>query len=225
MENAVYEYEDKRYRFRILYDDNCSEENNPRTWDNLGTMVCFHKSYNLGDETEYDSSDYSSWDEMLEDIEKNEDPLIVLPLYLLDHSGLSINTTGFNNLGYIGMYDSGQVGFIYITKEKVREEFSAKRISSKLKDRIETYLKNEVTMYDNYLRGDIYGFILEEKEECDSEGDCEYNEIESEWGFMGIDDDELRELMKSELVMKHHYLVDKAFGIEKDIVEELKETL
>jgi len=37
----------RRIRATIMYDP---EPVNPREWDNLGTMVCFHKRYNLGDE-------------------------------------------------------------------------------------------------------------------------------------------------------------------------------
>jgi len=40
-----------RYRVEIVIDD---EPPNPRDWDNLGTMACWHKSYSLGDKHSFD---------------------------------------------------------------------------------------------------------------------------------------------------------------------------
>jgi hypothetical protein len=121
----------------------------PREWDNIGTMVCFHNKYNLGDKDGYvllkeavceninykewwhdeysnpdalDPEEETNWIDLAEKLE-----MIVLPLYLYEHSGVTINTTGFSC-----PWDSGQVGIIFVTREKVREEFSKKRISWKL---------------------------------------------------------------------------------------------
>ena len=83
----------------------------PRNWDNLGTMVCWHNCYNLGDEqpNEY-AEDYlqnlveqhtdNSWewietreiDECIDFLGKKG--YVILPLYLYDHSGITMNTTG-----------------------------------------------------------------------------------------------------------------------------------
>ncbi len=38
------------YRLKIYQDDNTDS---PRSWDNLGTMICFHRRYNLGDKHNY----------------------------------------------------------------------------------------------------------------------------------------------------------------------------
>jgi hypothetical protein len=145
---------------------------NPREWDNLGTMVCFHGSYNLGDEHEYRHQDYSGWEEMKNAIIKNEDVAVILPLYLYDHSGITMNTTGFHC-----PWDSGQVGFIFISKEKARKEYGYKRVSNKLKERLAEYLKAEVGTYDQYLIGDVYGYRITKGEE----------ELDSCWGYFGTD--------------------------------------
>jgi hypothetical protein len=104
----------------------------PRTWDNLGNMVCFHKRYNLGDSHDYDIDSHESWDELEKALNREHDIAVILPLYLYDHSGITMNTVGFS-CGW----DSGQVGFIYVTKEKLRKEFmlseSAKPFYKKLK--------------------------------------------------------------------------------------------
>ena len=168
MKNII---ENEKYKLEIFDDLNpCS----PREFDNLGTMVCFHRRYNLGDETELKSSDFSSWEELESYLYKEEDALIAIPVFMYDHSGLWINTTGFSC-----PWDSGQVGYIYVSKEKVRREYSCKRISKKLKEMIREMLCSEVDLYNDYLSGNVYGFTLTDKENAE--------EIDSSCGFYGTD--------------------------------------
>ena len=168
MKNII---ENEKYKLEIFDDLNpCS----PREFDNLGTMVCFHRRYNLGDETELKSSDFSSWEELENYLYKEENALIAIPVFMYDHSGLWINTTGFSC-----PWDSGQVGYIYVSKEKVRREYSCKRISKKLKEMIREILCSEVDLYNDYLSGNVYGFTLTDKENAE--------EIDSSCGFYGTD--------------------------------------
>ena len=168
MKNII---ENEKYKLEIFDDLNpCS----PREFDNLGTMVCFHRRYNLGDETELKSSDFSSWEELENYLYKEKNALIAIPVFMYDHSGLWINTTGFSC-----PWDSGQVGYIYISKEKVRREYSCKRISKKLKEMIREMLCSEVDLYNDYLSGNVYGFTLTDKENAE--------EIDSSCGFYGTD--------------------------------------
>ena len=54
----------------------------------------------------------------LKDIqEKVSTKIIILPLYLYDHSGISMKTTPFSC-----QWDSGQVGWIYVEKKKCLQE-------------------------------------------------------------------------------------------------------
>ena len=140
------------YIIRIFPDD-CGDS--PRNWDNLGTMVCFHKRYDLGDENDYCSSNYDGWDEMKEDIIEKENVHTILPLYLYDHSGITISTSPFSC-----QWDSGQVGWIFVSKDKVKQE-------SLDETKIEEYLKGEVETYDQYIRGDVYGYKVYKIETCD----------------------------------------------------------
>lgn len=142
---------------------------NPRTeWENIGTMVCFHNRYRLGDKHDYNSNDFDSWDELQQQIIKDHDPAVILPIYMYDHSGVTISTTPFGC-----MWDSGQIGFIYLSKEKARKEF--KRMTGKVKVSLIKNLECEVKTYDQYLRGDVYGFQILEGDEV----------IESVSGFYG----------------------------------------
>ena len=161
-----------KYKIEIIPDE-CPSD--PRGDDNLGTMACFHGSYGLGDKHNYNHNDYESWDEMEAAIMRNEYVGVILPLYLYDHSGITMNTTGFSC-----RWDSGQVGFIFISKAKIRDQYSVKRISKKLLKQVEKYLVEEVKTYDQYLTNDIYGFRI-----TDTSID---EEIDSCWGYYGTED-------------------------------------
>lgn len=97
-------------------------------------------------------------------IEKN---ICLLPLYLYDHSGITMNTTGFG-CGW----DSGQVGFIFIDKATVLKEFGGKILTKKLKEKALDYLKNEVKTYDQYLTGDVYEYRIYDENEDGSIDSC-----------------------------------------------------
>jgi len=153
----------------------------PRMWDNLGTIVCFHNRYTLGDKNDYDSDDYNGWDEMEKVIVKNEDTSVILPIFMYEHSGITINTTGFSC-----PWDSGKIGFTFVSKEKVRKEYGVKRISKKLLERITGILVNEVKTYDQYLTGDVYGFKISKISECNL-GHEHTEELDSCCGFYGQD--------------------------------------
>jgi len=164
-----------------------------------------------------------------------KDYYVILPVYIYDHSGITLNTVGFSD-----PWDSGQVGWIYASKGKFLKEtgytknelFSTdphrkpkvgervkinsrgdfgqvKKISDGkvvvdfdynkaldyrkpenvvtvpltdiaevLANRAEEMLREEVEVYDQYVRGDVYGFILETPE-----GEL----MDSCYGFYGND--------------------------------------
>ena len=141
------------YLIEIDYDN---DPINPRKeWDNVGKMVCFHKRYDLGDKHDYKSDNYSSWEELKDAIMENENVHTILPLYLYDHSGITISNTSFSC-----QWDSGQVGFIYATKEAVQKYEVKDELVSKL-------LESETLDYDTYLRGEVYYWKTYKKEVCD----------------------------------------------------------
>jgi hypothetical protein len=122
-------------------------------------MVCWHRRYNLGDE-------------------QNSNPVrdmvqsLYLPLFLYDHSGITMKTTPFSC-----QWDSSHVGWIYVTKENIRKEYGIKKITKKVKEMVYRILISEVEEYDQYLNGEVYGFIITDDETGE--------EIDSCWGFYG----------------------------------------
>lgn len=140
---------------KIYYDEDCES---PRTsCDNFGVMICKHNHYYLGDEKESKTffkreDEFESWDEVEGCLIREYDAEVILPLSLYDHSGITMH------IGRCHGWDSGQVGFIYATREKCIEEFG-KDFS---RDHIVKLLESEVEEYDNFLRGECYYFTVTE---------------------------------------------------------------
>lgn len=117
-----------------------------------------------------------------------EAQLAVLPLYLYDHSGVTMNTTGFSC-----PWDSGQVGYIVCPLRTARETFLTAPDASwdtlcerdagdgrTLLDRTLDLMREEVTTYDRWLTGDVWGFVVEDPDTGEQTDSC--------WGFYGRDE-------------------------------------
>jgi hypothetical protein len=160
----------------IITPDDYAES--PRTFfDNLGTMICFHKRYNLGDKTEYNSDNFNSWTELEKQLKK-DGAVIIAPLWLYDHSGLRIKIGNFAGLLPQGHaeFDTGQIGFIFATAETLKEEYNTKRLTKTILEKAQKVLQDEVKTYDHYLSGAIYSYIIQ-----NPDGDT----IDSLSGFYG----------------------------------------
>lgn len=143
----------------VMQDEFCD---NPREWDNVTRMICFHRRYNLGDPHSYKASDYAGWDALEEAITKAEHSVISMPLYLYNHSGLTISTSPFSC-----PWDSGQVGFVLIRRSDALSALGVKRLVMKRhRKRLLSFIEGEVQAYDQYLRGDVYEITLTVNGEC-----------------------------------------------------------
>ena len=96
-------------------------------------------------------------------------------LYLLDHGALHMRTTPFSDA-----WDSGQVGWIYATKQKFVElGFVAEE---DWRERTKEMLMQEVELFNAYLCGETFSYTLHVGSE--EEG---WNEVDSACGFYGSD--------------------------------------
>lgn len=165
-----------------------------REWDNLGTMACAHRRYSLGDAEERHSgpeewafkkaAKYSTTiSRDIDDISKAwkilEKHWIVLPLYLYDHSGLKMSTSSFSC-----RWDSGQVGYIYVEKAKVLNDFGWTRLNKQRIKRVYDCFDGEVETYNKYLNGDVYNIRIDE---VDGDGNVVEEGVENCGGFYGRD--------------------------------------
>ena len=140
---------------------------------------------------EEDIIDYLSVQEIVAFLKSK---LFALPLFLYEHSGICISTSDFCDT-----YDSGQVGWIWTTREKVERLCGKKNITD---EEIILWLRGEVELYSQYLEGECYGYI-EEKYEMG-----EWEEIDSSWGYYPKTADSLSEIS------------DEVFGTEKWTYDE-----
>jgi hypothetical protein len=164
-DNMIECIEYKNYRIEIYHDD--SEPESPRYESNImSKMVCFHNRYALGDEHKYSVKQAKKI--------ANSKKYIVLPVYLYDHSGLTINTTGFPC-----PWDSGHVGWIWAKREEIRSKLGWKAISKKRKNKIETILNAEIELYDRWIGAEMYGYCIYDQDGV-MLGSC--------WGFYDMDE-------------------------------------
>ena len=155
----------------VIEQDEFSED--PREWENLGTMLCCNRHYQLGDcnsnkETEEQLAEfcrkYGKTDEEIDEMDFREeiqflleqDDICGLPLYITDHSGLSMQTYRFDK------DDSSFVGLIFIEKEMFFAE-TCKKDDCDWKAEAKKILKSEIETYSQFLEGDVQQCTLYEE--------------------------------------------------------------
>jgi hypothetical protein len=140
---------------KVTQDDNPQD---PREWDNIGTLICQHERFKLGDKHNLDLNDCTSWDEVKEKIiEEAGTDAIILPVYLWErdyfHGGVALKTEPypilrrFNN-GQVGY---GQVGYIYALRNTDGHTF----------EKLTQILKDEIKRYSQFIfpEGDINALL------------------------------------------------------------------
>lgn len=200
--NAIHTEEHKLPNGKVLvgvieYDN---EATNPRTWSNLGTiMVAPQKSHWVGNtdelvdmSIELGNNPYEHWENIRREqlgLKKSE-IAFDCPITKYEHSEISLS------LGYKQGWDYGVIGFIYVTKEQVRQWYGVKHITKAILEKVENCLEVELGVLSSWLNGDCYGYRVYEVE-YDELGDiAEYKALDSCWGFIGSKDycqDELQD--------------------------------
>lgn len=175
-----------------IYHDELTESPRDTGFHIFAKMICFHRRYKLGDAHQYKEPtdllyalasnkvwydlEYKGMDELMRIVEKY---YYILPLYLYDHSGITMRTSPFSC-----QWDSGQVGWIYIDKRDAAKEYGIKKIRPSHREKIFQLMEAEVQEYDCFLRGAVYGYSID------------YAEGDACGGFIG-DDHEQSGLMES----------------------------
>lgn len=202
----------------LLVSDDSFDVESPREYSNLGVMWCRHDRYDLGEQ----GNTPDEWDELNDFIDlmlewhvgqavdeavvkhlKRRGSTVVLPLYLYDHSGISMSA-GTNLIEYLvdtrqerravfpwhGGWDTSYVGYLFDTP-RTREECGTPA------DRIEEALRGEVEVYSSYLEGDVWGYRVEQKvtvhetrtdldgNVISDEEEADWDEVDSCWGYIG----------------------------------------
>ena len=180
MEKPIKQIEYKGYKINIYPDDNGM---NPiQDWDMLGSFACFHRDYDLSSrevqtDMNRENPEYIfSEPEDLTAFINSKDCAIALPLYLYDHSGITIHA-GDRPYPYNCQWDSSHIGFVFVSRGKLLKEYDNKKITKAILEKAKRVLLQEVKTFDQYLRGDVYGYMIEKDGE--ETGGC--------WGYYGYD--------------------------------------
>ena len=157
----------KGYTITIHQDEN--PMNPLEDMDFLGTFFCWHNRYTLGHKSRPDGTDtpeaFSNW--------AVEHGVIYLPIYMMDHSGLSLVTDPEKFRAWdLQGWDWGQIGWVAVTEEKARKEFG-----EDFKEPALATLQQEVKTYGYYVSAEVYGYTITK--------DGEF--MDSCWGFYGYD--------------------------------------
>lgn len=140
----------------------------PRDYDNFATLACWHRRRDLGDKR-IEGMDLAELREAV--TAEGDEILAVLPLYAYEHGGITMSTGAYSDT-----FDSGQVGWGYVTKS--RYELMGCKPGEVSEETLRTYIEQEVAAYDNFLTGQIFGYAVEGRS-----GD----ELDSCWGIDDLD--------------------------------------
>lgn len=190
----------KGLNIKIAYDQGA--ENPFLAWDCGPDIIGWHRRYDFNTRKEDKNKEPEQFLR-----EAKEKGYIVLPLYMYDHSGIAFSTSK-NGYPFNCPWDSGQYGFIFWTREKIEAGQGAgycKRVTAKKKAFLIDQLIKSVELLNQYVSGDVYGFIIENE---DGE------ELDSCWGFYGLDVC----LEESRSVADYH--ADKKEEVNARVIEE-----
>ena len=186
MEQAVRTINYRGYEIRI-YADDCPE--NPiKEWDVLGKYVCWHRRYDLGNCTDFETPE-----EVREYAKKTGSMLF--PLFMYDHGGICLSLSN-SSYPFNDRWDAGQLGYILVKRQEALETLGKKRMSKKLRRKIAEIIEAEVETYNSYLSGDVYGYVIEK----------DGKQVDSCWGYYGLEnvEEEARSIVDSDILQTIH---------------------
>lgn len=113
------------------------------------------------------------------------DKLECLPLWLYDHSGITMSC-GARVYPYNDQWDSSQVGWIVALKDTIIKECCA--TEENWREKAQGIMKADVEVYDQYLTDESYGYTMYEADLPEDPDDTpDWEEGDSVWGFFGDD--------------------------------------
>lgn len=134
-----------------------------------GKLVLAHRKYSFPCELPCDFAKYSSHAQVEKFLRRTYNPALILPVYMMDHSGLAFKHEPFGC-----RWDSGQLGFHVLRKAAYRKyRLKSEQEAKQLLD-AELQLYNSVFYTLQLL--DIYGDIVDQADVPDSQVDAQVKE-------------------------------------------------
>ena len=154
--------------------------------DMLGVFVDWHRRDRVGDRhidaDEERALKRGGWRLLKRYLRTVKHAVCVLPVALYDHSGWTIWVGSEPHAFDAAGWDSGQVGFIYATREQVA------LLGAPL-DSVERQLRAEISELDEYFTGQVFGIkaYLPVSQDPDEEDVEDWEEVDACWGYFGFD--------------------------------------
>lgn len=105
--------------------------------------------------------------------------LVWLPISMYEHSGITL-WLGSKWSHSDAQWDCSSVGFAYVEREVAEKEKAGWKDEMNWKDFAYMQMQNEMNVYDAYIRGEVYGYSVEDENGDDTDMSC--------WGFIGSDE-------------------------------------
>ena len=202
----------KGFTIKIHQDEDVS---NPFTdCDGEPDFISWHRRYDFTFNKKFKNMDR---DDFLALAKK--EGYIVLPLYMYEHSGRAFSTVAFSC-----PWDSGQLGYVFWTREKVEEGQGKGYDMEANRTFLEKQLVSAVQMLEDWAEGNCYGYVVE-REDGEEVGSC--------WGYLGDYDGEYGALQEAKSTADWQFdqdikdKKDKAaadFPLLKDQLKQLEES-
>lgn len=164
MEQTIKSTTHKNLQVRIVHDDHAEAPEfdypityNPRSRNTLGNTTA---------DAEQDA-------DIARKVRDGE--YIGIPVWAYVHGSSTIAAAYSNPFGC--QWDSGRSGWTYMTKAQARNHYGVKRITKDVRARAIDFLKGMVSEFDDYLQGNVYGYIVENTDTDE--------ELDACWGFYG----------------------------------------
>lgn len=175
---------DGKYHYAELAVDNESIDLSDLIDGHLGHFVCRHGKHERIHFPNEKGIDYLSKQG------------VAVPVYMLDHSGISVRTQPFND-----EWDSWQWGWLVTTDTEIRSWYGMSADAPINVDAVISQLVAQVTMVDKYFSGDVWGYQVFHEEEL----------VDSLWGIIG--EDNAKELAKEAVTAADKEYEDREFPL------------
>lgn len=203
----------------------------PRKWDNITTIISDapkNSDWNISDDgwrmdyEEFVEFLHKKLDEKCPEVKgltninciincaSAKNYIVCKPIYMYNHGNRTISLSPFND-----RWDSSHCGYIFVFKDKILSNFD-QATEDNWRDVADEIIKSEINIYDDYIRGEVYDYCLQERHTVEHKDlvtgaiwtSTEYETVDSCLGFYG--DCSLD-------------ILNSALGDEWEIIEEIKE--
>ena len=201
-----------------------SGDSDPREWDCLGTIVGWDRDVKLGEkqireqyqvelvlldilndamnlsDEQYDNvMEYATAEVLMNAIQKHT-KAVVLPIYLYNHSGISISTISNKYRMFDGAgWDWGISGIIYAMESTIKKEYGGDKVTDEMRTKAIEVLNGEIKTLNMYFQDEVYWFSIKEDDLM----------VDSCGGIFAEDLEELKKELKTIVRKEYHDPVDK----------------